>query len=535
MGSVCCVARKDRTLTNGTSGEILHRNAIYSPSWSFRWDNRRRVAGEIENISYAPSHGISTNSSMEIKGELIFDRGNLSGRGSPLGNFGTPTSQKSPVHEGLVATTITSSGFSLFEAKDTFFFTTIAPTAPHPLLSQYPTAEMPEITQEATLSIIKAYKAFFCTMAVDSLLAITLNGFQVPLLGLYRAEFLNGKRNVGWSNQEITLAGNDNTKVQSSTESPEIIDSSAPKISLSVPSSSSLSTSAANHLSSQAHSLPSNSTQSRRAHQSPGHQLLRQVSDSRIVGLKSPNSNLVSEGGPSFVPSNCSNDLMLGSQGASSDGWSMRTFSELVASSQRERWSFDSEFLGSGRGKLSESSGALSYSPSIDLQTCGVCSKLLTERCSWSSQKIIATNELSVVAVLVCGHAYHAECLEAMTQEADRYDPSCPFCTVGEKKLSKMARKVMRAEAELKSRSGKISRNRVLDNYHDDAEFDVLDRRKTSEGDENFHKMEPSSSARRSFAKPFLRRHFSLGSKWSRSMSENNSARKGFWARYRKD
>ncbi|GMP81444.1 hypothetical protein CsSME_00036152 [Camellia sinensis var. sinensis] len=226
---------------------------------------------------------------------------------------------------------------------------------------------------------------------------------------------------------------------------------------------------------------------------------------------------------------------MLGSQGASSDGWSMRTFSELVASSQRERWSFDSEFLGSGRGKLSESSGALSYSPSIDLQTCGVCSKLLTERCSWSSQKIIATNELSVVAVLVCGHAYHAECLEAMTQEADRYDPSCPFCTVGEKKLSKMARKVMRAEAELKSRSGKISRNRVLDNYHDDAEFDVLDRRKTSEGDENFHKMEPSSSARRSFAKPFLRRHFSLGSKWSRSMSENNSARKGFWARYRKD
>lgn len=443
MGSVCCVARKDRTLTNGTSGEILHRNAIYSPSWSFRWDNRRRVAGEIENISYAPSHGISTNSSMEIKGELIFDRGNLSGRGSPLGNFGTPTSQKSPVHEGLGATTITSS--------------------------------------------------------------------------------------------EISLAGNDNTKVQSSTESPEIIDSSAPKISLSVPSSSSFSTSAANHLSSQARSLPSNSTQSRRAHQSPGHQLLRQASDSRIVGLKSPNSNLVSEGGPSFVPSNCSNDLMLGSQGASSDGWSMRTFSELVASSQRERWSFDSEFLGSGRGKLSESSGALSYSPSIDLQTCGVCSKLLTERSSWSSQKIIATNELSVVAVLVCGHAYHAECLEAMTQEADRYDPSCPFCTVGEKKLSKMARKVMRAEAELKSRSGKISRNRVLDNYHDDAEFDVLDRRKTSEGDENFHKMEPSSSARRSFAKPFLRRHFSLGSKWNRSMSENNSARKGFWARYRKD
>ncbi|PSS19806.1 E3 ubiquitin-protein like [Actinidia chinensis var. chinensis] len=445
MGSACCVARRDATLTNGTSGETvcrnvvyspLRRSVVYSPSWSFRWDNRRRVAGEIENIS-EPSHGISTNSSMERKGELVLDRGNFSGQGSPLGTFGTPTSQKSPVHEGPGVKRVTTS--------------------------------------------------------------------------------------------DVSHVVNDNTKLQRSIESPGMVDSSAPKLSLSVPSSSSLLTPTADPLSSRTRSLPPNSSQTKRAHQSPGHDLLRQVSDSRILGLKSPNSNLVSEGRPSFVLSTCSNDMMVGSHGGSSDGWSMRTFSELVASSQRERCSFDSEFLGSGRRKLSESSSTFSYSPSIDLQTCGICSKLLSERSSWSSHKIIASNELLVVAVLVCGHVYHAECLEAITQEVDCYDPSCPTCSFGEKQMSKMARKVLKAEAELKSRSSKISRNRVVDSY------DVLDRRKPMELEEKFPKMESSSSARRSFAKPFLKRHFSLGSKWSRSMLENNSARKGFWARYRKD
>lgn len=241
---------------------------------------------------------------------------------------------------------------------------------------------------------------------------------------------------------------------------------------------------------------------------------------------------MVAEVTPSFVLSNCSNDMMVGSQGGSSDGWSMRTFTELVASSQRERWSFDSDYLGSSHGKLSESSSTFSYSPPADLQTCGVCSKLLTEKSSWSSQKIISSNELSVIAVLVCGHAYHAECLEAMTQEADRYDPSCPICLVGEKQLLKMAKRLLRAEAEMKLKSNKICRNRVVDSYRG-AGFDVLGHRKTAE--EKYPKMEASSSGRRSFAKPFLKRHFSLGSRWGRSLSENTSARKGFWARYLKD
>lgn len=212
----------------------------------------------------------------------------------------------------------------------------------------------------------------------------------------------------------------------------------------------------------------------------------------------------------------------------------MRTFSELVASSQRERWSFDSENLGSIHGKISESSSRFSCSSSIDLQSCGACSKLLTERSSWSSQKIIAGPDLSVVAVLICGHVFHAECLETIIPEADKYDPACPICMVGEKQFIKMARKALRGEVDLKAKNHKISRNRVVDSF--DSDFDVFDHQSNIDRKGKCPKMEPSSSSRGSFAKPFLKRHFSLGSKWSRSLSENDSTRKKrFWARYRKD
>lgn len=438
MGSVCCIAAQDSTLPNRIGGEALQRNVVYSPSWSFRWENRGRVAGEIQNPFHHSSQGIRRNVSIDSKGDIGLERGNLSDGGSLVGNLGTPTSQKSPVHEGKGA-------------------------------------------------------------------------------------------NSTYTPSDMSMASNYSAEVKDYVDSPEIADTSLPKLSFSAPSA--FSTPTTDHLPSQTHTLPpnSNSTPSRRARRSPGHQLFRQVSDSRILGLKSPNNNSISEGRPSFVLSTCSNDLTTGSHGGSSDGWSMRTFSELVASSQRERWSFDSEHLGSERGKLSGSSSRFSYSPSIDMQTCGACSKLLAERSSWNS------NDLSVVGVLVCGHVYHAECLETMTLEADRFDPACPICMVGQKQVSKMSRKASKVEAELRARINKISRNRVVDSYLD-SDFDALDRRKGIERDRKVPKMESSSSTRTSLAKPFLRRHFSLGSKWARSLSENDSARKkGFWARYRKD
>ncbi|KAJ7957794.1 RING/U-box superfamily protein [Quillaja saponaria] len=151
--------------------------------------------------------------------------------------------------------------------------------------------------------------------------------------------------NLMTPSSDQSMASNCSMAVKNLAESPEIADSSASKLSLSVPSFFSTPTTDPfpNHT---YYHLP-NSAPSRWARHSPGHPLLRQISDSRIIGLKSPN-NSISEGRPSFVLSTGSNDITTGSQGGSSDGWSMRTFSELVASSQRERWSFDNEYLGSG-------------------------------------------------------------------------------------------------------------------------------------------------------------------------------------------
>ncbi|KAK7321774.1 hypothetical protein VNO77_32703 [Canavalia gladiata] len=433
MGSACCVSAKDPTVPNRSGGENLHRDIVCSPSWSFRWDSRGRVAGEIENPSCHTSHVVSRNVSMELKGSLSSERGNFSDGGSILDNSVTPISLKSPVDEALVANLMTPSS-------------------------------------------------------------------------------------------DLSMSSNFSTVVKNPVES------SIPNLSFSIPSV--FSTPTADPVPNHYNHLP-NSTPTRWAHRSPGHPLLRQISDSRIMGLKSPD-NSISEGRPSFVLSTCSNEMAAGSQCGSSDGWSMRTFSELVASSQRERWSFDSECLGSGRHKISGSSSRFSYSPSMDLQSCGACSKLfLTERSTWNNQRFIASGDLSVVSVLVCGHAYHAECLEAMTPEADRYDPACPICMIGDKHLSKLSRKAHRSDSEIKAKNHKISRNRVVDSY---CGFDVFDRQKDIELGGKVSKMEPSSSSRSSFGKPFLRRHFSLRSKWGRSLSENESARKkGFWARYRKD
>ncbi|CAN6557248.1 unnamed protein product [Malus baccata var. baccata] len=441
MGSVCCVPAKKRTHPNRTEGETLCRNAIRSPSWNFQWDNRQRVSSEI-GTPYQVSRGISTNDSMELKGALNSERGNFSDLGSPLENFGTPISQKSPVHGGT--------GTNLSPSPD--------------------------------ISIARNYSP-----------DVSLTPLKLD--------------------------------VKSLTESLAIANSFASNVSLSMPTN--FSTPTAEPSRTPSYPLFPNSTPSRRARRSLGHQLLRQVSDSRIKGLsdsriwglKSPNNNSISEGRQSFVLSTCRNDLATRSLGGSSDGWSMRTFSELVAYSQRERWSFDSENFGSIH----------------DLQSCGVCSKLLTERSSWSIQKIIAGSDTSVVSVLVCGHLYHAECLETMTLEVDKYDPACPICMVGEKQVLKMSRKALRAEAELKAKNLKISKNRVVDSYFDD-DYGVFDHQKNADRKGKVSKMEPSSSTRNNSAKPFLKRHFLLGSRWSRSLSENDYARrKWFWTRHRKD
>uniref|UniRef100_A0A5B6Z4E4 RING-type domain-containing protein n=1 Tax=Davidia involucrata TaxID=16924 RepID=A0A5B6Z4E4_DAVIN len=431
MGSACCVAARDKTITNGPGSEILHRNVRYSPSWSFRWDNRGRVAGEETSLNR--SDGVSGNDGLHIKSGTVRETAFASEEGSPLDSFRTVAWQKSPISEG-------------------------------------------------------------------------------------NAEILR----LPSSDQSISI--NFSTEAKESADSPAVSDPSPMKLSPSVHSVSSLS---ASPLSSQSNMLPTGSTPSRWHRCSPGHQLLRQVSDSQIPGLKSPNFS-ISEEASSFVLPGWSHESTGGSHGGSSDSWSMPAFSELMATSRRERWSFDSESLGFNNDKLTRSSSRISTSPSIDLQTCGFCSKLLTEKSSWSSQKIIATNELAVVAVLICGHVYHAECLENMTPEINKYDPACPVCSFGEKQVLKLSEKALRAEMDLKARNNKRSRNRVVDSDLD-GDSVVFDRQSSGHGGKGI-KLSSSSSMKSSLGRPFLRRHFSFGSKGNRSLSENRSTwKKGFF------
>jgi len=93
MGNACCVAARDKMVVpNSSAGENLQRsNTRHSPSWSFRWDNRGRVAGEETSLSWL-SDGISRNDGSEIKFESAF----VSSEGSPLDSFRTQTLQKSP-------------------------------------------------------------------------------------------------------------------------------------------------------------------------------------------------------------------------------------------------------------------------------------------------------------------------------------------------------------------------------------------------------------------------------------------------------
>lgn len=82
MGSVCCVAVKDRKVppppssssghhAPAASGASLHRNSACSPQWSFRRDNnRRRVADEIEGSPFYVVGGRSRGLSMDKMSSL---------------------------------------------------------------------------------------------------------------------------------------------------------------------------------------------------------------------------------------------------------------------------------------------------------------------------------------------------------------------------------------------------------------------------------------------------------------------------------
>lgn len=106
MGSACCTATREKDLPNRTGGNTVPRNVMCSPTWSFRWESRRRVAGEVYDSPYQTSLGFSREVSVEVKGPLCSDRGILSDEVSLHESFGTHVSLKSPVHEGMAANLI---------------------------------------------------------------------------------------------------------------------------------------------------------------------------------------------------------------------------------------------------------------------------------------------------------------------------------------------------------------------------------------------------------------------------------------------
>ncbi|KAI3874011.1 hypothetical protein MKW92_010206 [Papaver armeniacum] len=57
---------------------------------------------------------------------------------------------------------------------------------------------------------------------------------------------------------------------------------------------------------------------------------------------------------------------------------------------------------------------------------CGICLNLLKKKPY--QDEVESSNELSVVAILVCGHVYHGDCLDKKTSEVDKSDPPCPIC-----------------------------------------------------------------------------------------------------------
>ncbi|CAI9100861.1 OLC1v1038046C1 [Oldenlandia corymbosa var. corymbosa] len=71
--------------------------------------------------------------------------------------------------------------------------------------------------------------------------------------------------------------------------------------------------------------------------------------------------------------------------------------------------------------------GTSAVSSSVGKMRCGICEGSLRKKLH-SAGGVGASSDLSVVAVLVCGHVFHADCLERNTCKTTQMDPPCPMC-----------------------------------------------------------------------------------------------------------
>jgi hypothetical protein len=51
---------------------------------------------------------------------------------------------------------------------------------------------------------------------------------------------------------------------------------------------------------------------------------------------------------------------------------------------------------------------------------------------------MVGSTDCTVVGVLVCGHVYHADCLEQVSPDSFLQDPACPQCGLAEKATTKV-------------------------------------------------------------------------------------------------
>ncbi|KAG8045990.1 hypothetical protein GUJ93_ZPchr0008g11548 [Zizania palustris] len=308
-----------------------------------------------------------------------------------------------------------------------------------------------------------------------------------------------------------SLRSLDRVTVASDTNISESLPSTPPQLPSADPSSP------------RSRSLLMYSNSMKKARRSPGHQLYRPILESKVHSFKSCNESCSAEGSISMTSAS-TNDLLAGgshgesliaggSRVESSDGWSTRRFSELIASSQKERWSVDSDRFGFATNDRTRSNASHSTSLTPDKEVCKICSKQLKERSAWNA------HELAIVAVLFCGHAYHANCLDGITAESEKYDPPCPVCTHGEKCFTKLV-------------GQQVSRikNKISNDVLTGTDMDWISNHQRKSLREP--RLGTISSMKDPFNNPSLRRHFSVGCRPPRSVLRSASTgKKGFWKR----
>uniref|UniRef100_A0A0E0C094 RING-type domain-containing protein n=1 Tax=Oryza meridionalis TaxID=40149 RepID=A0A0E0C094_9ORYZ len=194
-------------------------------------------------------------------------------------------------------------------------------------------------------------------------------------------------------------------------------------------------------------------------------------STSSTSTIESFNESYLEEGRPSSsMPSVYSKDLIAGGSHGEP--------------SQRERWPVDNDLFGHVITNRTRSNAPHSTSLAPGQEVCKLCSKQLKEQSTWNA------HELAIVVVLFCGHSYHANCLDGITIESEKYDPLCPVCTHDEKYFTNLYGK---QDSKIKNKVSKsvitdIDIDRSSKHRHKSLREPRLDTRVGQQGERDFGK-----------------------------------------------